>query len=258
MAVYNYTKEVNVSRLQTEIEDSAIVTALDYINLEGADDLEIVFKASLSSGDETLLDGIVEDHVNEPLPEGPQLVQIDGPLDSDGSPMTRLKMFKTGVAVRFHFISFKTSDIGSLKHRKHDGSTSFGFSTYKIYDGSNAEITDPANEGNAVKTVVDFEPPSIDYEIIGGKFYQNAPPASDVFVHVVGVPDVPEAYGGSVGFCSDANLKLMGSGLAFETDGRVPKLMRYHASNHTSKLRFIFYHSAGTQHECMAHLEVAY
>lgn len=258
MASYNYTKEVDVSRLQNEIEDSAIVTALDYINLEGADDLEIVFKATLSGGDETILDGLVADHVNEPLPEGPQLVQIDGPLDSDGSPMTRLKMFKTGVAVRFHFFSFKTADLDSLHHKKLDNSTNFGFFTYKIYDSNNVEITDPANESNAVKTVLDFEPPSIDYEIIGGKFYQASQPGSNIYVHVIAVPDVPEAYGGSVPFVSDANLKILPVGLAFETDGKVPKLMRYSATNHTSKLRFIFYHSTGVQHECAGELQLAY
>lgn len=178
--------------------------------------------------------------------------------DSDGAEMTRLKMFKSGVAVRFHFFSFKTSDLDSLKHRKADGSTSFGYCTYKLYDSNGNEITDAQYEANAVKTVIDWEPPSIDYEIVGGKFYQAAAPGSDVYVHVVGVPDVPEAYGGSISFASDANLKLMGPGLAFETDGRVPKAMRYDGTNHTSKLRIIFYHSAGVQHECMGELEIAH
>lgn len=185
----------------------------------------------------------------------------NGPLeikDNDGAEMSRVKMFKSGVAVRFHFFSFKTADLDSLKHRKSDGSTSWGFCTYKLYDSNGDEITDSAYESNAVKTVIDWEPSSIDYEIVGGKFYQAAPPGSDVYVHVIGVPDIPEGSGGSVAFCSDANLKLMPSGVAFQTDGRVPKTMKYNATYHTSKLRIVFHHGAGIQHECMGELEVAY
>lgn len=181
------------------------------------------------------------------------------PRDSDGADMTRVKMFKSGVSVRFHFFSFKTADLtNGVHHKKSDGSTNFGYITYKLFDVNGDEITDAANEADAVKTQIDFEPPSINYEIVAGKFYQSAAPASNVYVHVVGVPDVPEGSGGSISFCSDANLKLMGVGLAFETDGRVPKAMNYDATYHTSKLRIIFYHSAGIQHECMGELEIAH
>lgn len=257
MASYNYTKEVDVSRLQSEIEDSAIVTALDYINLEGADDLEIFFKASLSGGDETILNNLVTAHVNEPLPSGPQLVQIDGPLDSDGSSMTRVKMFKAGVAVRFHFVNFTTADHGSLYHKKADG-TDLSWCTFKIYDSENAEITDPANEGNAVKSVLTWEPPSINYEIIGGAFYQDTAPSTDVYVWAIGVPDVAEGSGGSIPFATSANLKNMGSGQAFVIDGRVPKTMNYNATYHTSKFQFIFKHNAGVQVSGTLRLDIAY
>lgn len=187
------------------------------------------------------------------------LYGVASPKDSDGAQMTRVKMFKSGVAVRFHFFQITTAKYsGGFKHDKSDNSTDFGYITYKIYDSGGTEITSSANEGNAVKTVVDFEPPSINYEIVGGKFYQAAAPGSNVYVHVVGVPDVTEANGGSIPFCSNANLKLMPAGVAFETDGRVPKTMTYDATNHTSKLRIIFYHNAGVQHECQGELEIAH
>lgn len=187
------------------------------------------------------------------------LLGVAGPKDTDLAPLTRVKMFKSGVAVRFHFFSITTSKYsGAIRHKKSDGSTDFGYITSKIYDNTDTEITSTANEGNAVKTVVDFEPPSIDYEIIAGKFYQDTAPATDIYVHVVAVPDVPENFGGSISFCSDANLKHMGAGQAFETDGRVPKKMVYDATNHTSKIRIIFYHDAGVQHDCMGELEIAH
>lgn len=180
------------------------------------------------------------------------------PKDSDGAEMTRLKMFKSGVAVRFNFFEFTTSKIGSLKHTKIDGSD-LGFCTLKFFNASDVEVTDAADEGTIVKTQLDFEPPSIDYEIIAGKFYQAAAPASNVRVWVIAVPDVPAAYGGSVYFVSGgANLKLMPAGIAFETDGRVPKKMTYDETNHTSKLRIVFIHPAGVQHEAMGELEIAY
>lgn len=179
--------------------------------------------------------------------------------DTDGAEMTRIKMFKSGVAVRFHFFSFKTSDLtNGVYHKKLDGETNLNWITYKIFDSNGDEITDAENESQATRTTLDWEPTSINYEIVGGKFYQTERPAGNVYCWVVGVPDVPEAYGGSIPFCNSTNLKIMSSGMAFETDGRVPKSMIYDATNHTSKLRFIFEHGAGIQHECMGQLEIAY
>jgi len=62
-----YTKP-DSDRLSDEIRKSAIVTALDHIDMDdGAQDCNIWFKAALSSGDETLLAGIVAAHSGEPL-----------------------------------------------------------------------------------------------------------------------------------------------------------------------------------------------
>jgi len=177
--------------------------------------------------------------------------------DDDGATIVKLKMFKDGVSTRFHFISFALSDIGSLYHKKLDG-TDYSWCTYKIYDSEGAEITDAANELNAVKTEIVWEPTSISYEIIGGVFYQNSVPSNDIYVWTIGVPDVPEAYGGSVAFASSANLKNMSSGEAFQIDGRVPKEMTYDATNHTSKLKFVFKHNAGDQHQCSIRLDIAH
>lgn len=48
--------EVNISNLQEEIRQSAIITAIDYINSDDTS-VYIIFKAALSSGDQTILDG---------------------------------------------------------------------------------------------------------------------------------------------------------------------------------------------------------
>lgn len=185
------------------------------------------------------------------------LYGVSSPKDADGAPMSRVKMFKTGVAVRFHFFSFKTADNSTVYH-KDDSGNNYGWCSYKMYDGAGDEITDNANKANAVKTIVDFEPTSIDFEIASGAFYQDSVPTTNIYVWTIGVPDVPAAYGGSIPFCSSANLKILDSKKAFDIDGRVPKTMKYDATNHTNKLRFVFKHDAGVSHECMVQLELAY
>ena len=71
--------KVATDRLAQEIRDSAIVTALDYINTAG-DDCNIFFKADLSPTDKTILDGIVATHSGIPLPNPTPKVQDDGSL----------------------------------------------------------------------------------------------------------------------------------------------------------------------------------
>jgi hypothetical protein len=53
-------------KLESEIQTSAIVIALDYIATSG-DDCDIWFKDALSAGDETILDGLVAAHDGVPL-----------------------------------------------------------------------------------------------------------------------------------------------------------------------------------------------
>ncbi len=68
---YDYTKLLNAGRLERDIRESSIVTALDYVTTLG-DTVEVWMKGTLSSGDETTLDGLVSSCTNEALvPEGP-------------------------------------------------------------------------------------------------------------------------------------------------------------------------------------------
>lgn len=77
-------EKVDVNRLTKEIRESAIVAALDYIDVS-SDDCNIWFKDALSGGDQTVLDGIVAAHSGEPLPDAAKPVTIDGArFDSDG------------------------------------------------------------------------------------------------------------------------------------------------------------------------------
>jgi hypothetical protein len=69
MTQYDYTKTpVSLDRLTQEIQQSAIVTALDHMTLLGSA-LSIFFKADLSGGDQTILDSLVSAHNGNPLPQ---------------------------------------------------------------------------------------------------------------------------------------------------------------------------------------------
>jgi len=80
----------NAGRLSEEIQDSAIVTALDYINRSG-DDVDIWFKDALSSGDETIPDGTVADHEGGALLTAQPVEVYTGdtpqPASPDGTPL---------------------------------------------------------------------------------------------------------------------------------------------------------------------------
>jgi len=60
-------EKVDDDKLQIQIGDSAIATAISYIITHG-DDCDIWFADALSSGDETILDGLVAAHDGEPIP----------------------------------------------------------------------------------------------------------------------------------------------------------------------------------------------
>jgi len=78
--------KVATDRLLSEVRESAIITAVDYVNTSG-DDCDVWFKDALSVGDETVLDGLVAAHSGEPLPENIPTVITTGRTAGDGSPL---------------------------------------------------------------------------------------------------------------------------------------------------------------------------
>jgi len=82
---------VSIESLTLEIQDSAIVTALDYIN-STLDVLDIWFKDTLSSGDQTALTTLVGAHDGIPpasptTKDGKPIVHLDAPTENDGKPV---------------------------------------------------------------------------------------------------------------------------------------------------------------------------
>lgn len=97
--------KVDIDRLTLEIQQSAIVIALDYINKnDGTQICTIVFKDPLSPGDETILDTIVANHNGEPLPNDiPQPVELysdvgePAPKTADGTNIFLPNLFPVNV-----------------------------------------------------------------------------------------------------------------------------------------------------------------
>jgi hypothetical protein len=89
---------VNTDKLETEIQASSIVTALERIDLAG-DDIDIVFKDSLSTGDKTTLDndttgpagGLIAAHDNTDSPATDEVVLKDARQETDG----RIRVYQT-------------------------------------------------------------------------------------------------------------------------------------------------------------------
>jgi hypothetical protein len=80
--------KVATDRLTEEIQESTIITALDYITVYG-DDCDIWFKDALSAGDQTTLDGIVAAHSGEPLEPDAVPVQLpQARFDTDQKQVT--------------------------------------------------------------------------------------------------------------------------------------------------------------------------
>lgn len=74
---------VSLDRLEKEIRESSIITALDYVNKSG-DDCDVWFKDALSSGDQSVLTDLVSAHSGDPLPETAPSVQL---VNSEGLPL---------------------------------------------------------------------------------------------------------------------------------------------------------------------------
>lgn len=174
--------------------------------------------------------------------------------DSDGNSISRAKVTKTGWNYHLNGVQFKTSKLASVVNQD-DSGTDLGFATYKIYDAQDAEIALVANEGNAVKTVIDWEPP-FDYEIIGGQLKTHTTITNDVYAYVIGVPDLTPAQGGSKEFICCINMKFISANDSVNADGRASKLLKYDATYHTNKMRLILTHPAGDVCEFLMIFEV--
>jgi len=159
------------SRLSLEIQSSAIVTALNHINV-GKNNCDVWFKAELSSGDETILDGLVAAHSGEVLPEEA------APTMSDGRPLVRADTRPLETQTYFTMSGDTVSGIGDGKILKwnfaHDED---------VYDSNDYENGPTVVSGMKCKVMeVWFNDPV--YLKDGSLYFQNASFGSYVCMYI--------------------------------------------------------------------------
>lgn len=265
---YDFIKLCDAGRLAQEIEESAIVTALDRI--ETASGTDIWFKAELSGGDETILEGLVDSHVNTPLPDNEVKTVSVQQIDSDTGGLKLTPKFAPDNWHQQYFeTEFETSKINSI-HEKDWNNVDIGFSSLKFYDVNDDELVKGAQTDAEWQAVLDTDcvrtdlswMPDHDYAIKSGFIAQKEVPTSNVYIWALGA-DLPEAYGGPQAIFAQGGLNLVyvdarsRSGL----DGVAATVMYYEhpqlgAGVGTNKIRFVTRHPAGFKHRLQAVLEI--
>jgi len=173
-------------------------------------------------------------------------------IDSDGRVITRPIAAQSGWTAQFHTLRISTSTTSGVYSKKRDG-TDTGFCTYVMKDVNGATTATPAD---CVETQVTWEP-NYDTERVSGKLYQKEPPAQDVYLWVVGAPDVPAQYGGNVAFTEGGiNLADVGIGGTADFDGRASKFIAYDPTYHSGKFLIVCKHSAGFAHSFTIMFEI--
>jgi len=237
----------NSDSLTTEIEVSSITVAFDHIDTAG-DDCDIWFKAALSEGEETTLDGVVAAHQGVAPPHNAET--------EDGRSVVRQTIVNKAVTFRPRAITCYTADPSKL-HNCDPAGVDYEDVTVKCYKANGDEITQ-APYTDAVKTVLDFEP-AYYYEMIGGGI--DIPTTitggtTDLWYGAcVGVPDIPAEYGGSIDLMNELNMEADRDGILL-LDGRGVLGLEYSATLHTNKIRFIFKHPAGESKRLLLMLEI--
>lgn len=159
--------------------------------------------------------------------------------DVEGAALQRLKAAPSGWTYQLIGTEFETSKLESLVSPLASGTVEL-----KLYNSSNALITDQVvADADCVKTILDWMP-SYAYEIIGGTIKFLPDITEDVRLSVIAVPDVPAVAGGSKIMVNKVNLKFADPQNGVVADGRASKRMDPSVYN-TTKLRIQLDHPAG-------------
>jgi hypothetical protein len=252
--------KVAVDRITAEIRSCTIVVALAFVNLAG-DTCEIWFRDSLSGGDLTILNGIVEAHSGTPLPTNTQLVKLEGvPTTADGRIVVRESTASRTTNFKLRAISFYTSELVEGFHNVNPVTgADYGDVEMSLFKEDGTKITEEEDEVLAVKTILDFEP-HYTYEIIGG--FLDIPSSlkdgttDKWFISAVGVPDYPKEMFGSIDFISEVNIEAVTTSRV-TSDGRAISFLPYQYGGvpHTNRLRFTIKHPAGIKKRFQLYIE---
>lgn len=171
----------------------------------------------------------------------------------------RVTTCKLGRAMHQRYITFSSATPGSVDNTNYleqdYGDVTYTMKKRTLTNGVYTwETTTNANECN--ETWVDWEP-TFDYEIFKGELDIGKTVAgNDWECHVIAVPDVPAAYGGSIQLVANPRIKWK-AGASIGIDASLnPKEMKYSATLHTNKIRTIIKHPSGASAEFQLCLSV--
>jgi hypothetical protein len=260
---YTYQKTCNLSRLEDEVRDSDILTALDYITATETE-TTVVFKAALSGGDETILTALVTAHVNTEPENGPITVIVDQQDEDTGGLKTSPKFAPDGWTQKYFETEFETCRMNSI-HEKTWTNIDIGYSSlqfYKLSGGVEVECADQADiDANCTRTDLSWMPDH-DYAIKSGFVAQTVVPSENLYIWALGV-DLPANLGGPQSVFAEGGLNMIYAEARSKNglDGVAATVLRYShpqlgAGAGTNKLRLVVRHSAGFRHRIQFVLEI--
>ena len=167
----------------------------------------------------------------------------------------RLATCRYGRKMHSRFISFHTAD-PTLFDNTNYLDVDQGDATYTMVDVDRNVTT---NTSLCKETWVDWEP-LYNFEIAGGSIYIPdilAGSDDDAWaLHVIGAPDYPAEYGGSLQFISNPRLKWRKGGWLEEDESLNPVETTYVPTYHFTKMRWILKHPLGASSEFQIHLRI--
>lgn len=265
MAVYSFTKEVNVPRLQSEIQESQITIALESISALG-NDLDITFKTALSQTEEAELTALVSAHVATPMTPPPDQVEVlNQPpvLNETGVLATSPKYAPDGWVQKLYEIEFKTSEKNSI-HERDYLNQDIGWAELRFYNAAGEDITESSQavlDSDCVRTDLSWMPDQ-DYMIKGGLIAQIETPVENVYVWAQGAV-LDDQYGGPQVTFADGGINMCYVGPRDRVGlNGVSGTMMYYThpmlgpGAGTNKLRFVVRHPAGLKHRLQAMFEI--
>jgi hypothetical protein len=251
---YNYVQSsgINGARLESEIRAaSGVVTALDYLDVRNDINADIYMKAELSDAEELVLEDLVAQHVNIPLPGDP-LPKI---ATEDNITLVRQQTSPLNWSFQLYGIILETSTPSGACRHLVDGITRDHVTT-RFFDGDGTELFSEADiTTKTCRTLVEWMPPW-DYYVWGGVFHQKVSPTDGITINVQAVPDYPKAFGGSIDFISSTDLSFIGPDAGLDVGAETTQLLQYNGGVGTNKLGFSFHHSSGLQHDMYIGLKI--
>ena len=167
----------------------------------------------------------------------------------------RLSTCKYGRKLHSRYLTFFTAEPDGFDNNNYL-EQSHGDATYIMVDANRNVTTD---KSLCKETWVEWEP-LYSYEVAGGAVYIPSTLAGDNDdtweLHVVGAPDYPAIYGGSVQFISNPRLKWRKGGWLQEDESLNPAAIDYVPGYHFTKIRWIIKHPLGASSEFQIHMRI--